>query len=416
MFRLTNPQMRYDWGSVALLPELLGTPGDGRPLAEIWMGAHPSAPSRISLDGRQVGLDEFVTSRPEQALGADLGRGPGAHLPFLLKLLAADRPLSLQVHPTREQAAAGFRAEDAAGIAPDDPSRNYRDSEHKPEMLYALTPFELMAGFRPVPVIRELLAGLRIDDLAPLLAGLDRASPAEADGTPAADAGRPAETESALRSALTALLTAAPQDQRRIVEAVVASARTRSAERVEYARVGDLARDYPGDVAIVASLFLNYLHLVPGDAVFVGAGMIHSYVRGLGVELMATSDNVLRAGLTAKHVDTRELLHLVDFAPGEPARLHPIAVGGGARRYTPPVEDFALWVLAPELAEDGGPAVTVPGPPSGARIALCCAGLASVTSASEHLELRPGQAAFIPAGDGPIDVSASGTVVVACQP
>jgi mannose-6-phosphate isomerase len=397
MHRLSNPWMRYAWGSVDLLPALMGMHPDGLPLAEIWMGAHAAAPSSVAIDGHDVGLDDLIARSPHQALGSAVVQESGARLPFMMKLLAADKPLSLQVHPTREQAEEGYRREDEAGIPLTDPSRNYRDSAHKPELLFALAPFEMLCGFRPIEAIRDVLEGLQVAELDPLLEGLDCADP-----------------EKAVRSALTAILTAEPWHRQSVTQAVVRSARTRSEQRAEYPLVCDLARHYPTDVGIVAALFLNHLRVRPGAAVFIGAGMVHAYLRGLAVELMATSDNVLRAGLTAKHVDVQELLRLVDFAPGEPEALSP-ARSGAAAIFTPPVRDFALWTYAPGPTADRGADVTVDGPSSGARIAVCCEGQCTLIRQTERLELRPGQAAFIPHADGPLMITAAGTAAVACS-
>jgi len=398
VFLLTNPWLRYAWGSVDLLPALLHQHPDGRPVAEIWMGAHEALPSSIEVDGLEVALDEFVDGAPDRALGAKTVGRSGTHLPFMLKFLAAGQPLSLQVHPTREQAEEGYRREDTAGIAIGDPTRNYRDREHKPEMLYALTPFEMMCGFRPVAVIRELLEGLGVRQLDALVEALD-----------------PDDPQGALRSALTGLLLADPAVQLGVTRAVVTSARAHRDERPEYALVGELAENFPHDIGIVASLFLNLLRIEPGDSVFIGAGMIHSYIRGLGLELMAPSNNVLRAGLTAKHVDIPELLRLVSFEPGEPEHLRP-ARPDAAAVFTPPVQDFALWTYLPATPGDFGTLVTLAPPAAGARIAVCCAGHCTLTRLDERLVLAPGESAFIPDSDGPFEISATGTVAVAYAP
>lgn len=397
MYTLTNPWLRYAWGSVDLLPALLHQRPDGRPVAEIWMGAHAALPSSIMVQDRQIALDEFVEGSPDEALGSDVARRVGAQLPFMVKFLAAGQPLSLQVHPTRAQAEEGYLREDAAGIPVNDPTRNYRDREHKPEMLYALSAFDMMCGFRPVEVIRELLTGLRVPELDPIVAQLEAGDPQEA-----------------LRSALTSLLTAEPAVQQRVTAAVVGSSLARRDERPEYRLVVELAESFPNDVGIVASLFLNVLRVAPGESVFIGAGMIHSYIRGLGLELMATSDNVLRAGLTAKHVDAPELLRLVSFASGEPENLRPTP-SGGAAVFTPPVTDFALWTYLPTPDEVGTRVTLVP-PASGARIAVCCAGHCTLTCGDQRLVLQPGESAFIPDSDGVIEMTATGTVAVAYAP
>ena len=398
MYLLTNPWLHYAWGSVDLLPTLLHQHPDGRPVAEIWMGAHSALPSSIEIDGQDVGLDDFIERSPQLALGTQIVKGSGTHLAFMMKLLAAGQPLSLQVHPTRGQAEEGYRREEAAGIRLNDPTRNYRDSEHKPEMLYALTKFDMMCGFRPAGVIRELLAGLDVVELGSLCESLADADP-----------------EVALRSALTELLTADARRQQLLTRAVVGSARAHSEQRPEYRLVGELAEHYPGDIGLVASLFLNYLQLVPGESVFVGAGVIHSYLRGLGLELMATSDNVLRAGLTSKHVDVPEVLRVVTFTPSEPEQLQPVR-SGSASIFNPPVPDFALWTYTPSSATDFGTLVTLAGPPAGARIAVCCAGHCTLVCHDERLVLQPGQAAFVLDADGPVEISATGTVAVAYTP
>jgi len=398
VYRLTNPTMNYAWGSVDLIPALMGATPDGRPVAEVWMGAHPAAPSSVEVDGRAVHLDDYIADGPQNALGARAGAAPAAHLPFMLKLLAAAKALSLQVHPTRAQAVEGYERENAAGIALDDPARNYRDREHKPEMLWALTEFDMMCGFRPAAAIRALLTDLQVPELAPCVAALSAGEPAQA-----------------IEEALTLLLTASPEHQRVLTAGVVGAALAYPEPRPEYTLVRDLAHLYPGDIGIVASLFLNQLRIYPGESVFVGAGLVHSYVRGLGVELMAASDNVLRAGLTPKHVDVPELLHLVDFAPGEPQRLTPHPAGG-ALAYLPPIKDFALWTYRNEDADADAASPVLTGPAAGPRIALCCSGRATVTRAAEQLELSPGESLFIPDSDGPVTIAATGTLAIAYLP
>jgi mannose-6-phosphate isomerase len=403
VYLLTNPWLRYAWGSVDLLPALLHQRPDGRPVAEIWMGAHEALPSSIEVDGREVGLDVFVDGAPDTALGARTATTAEGHLPFMLKFLAAGQPLSLQVHPTREQAEEGYEREDAAGIPLGDPRRNYRDRAHKPEMLYALTPFEMMCGFRSTDAIRVLLGELQVPELAPILARLGRAD--DAAITP----------EGALKSSLTELLTMARPAQQDLIHAVVMSARARREDRPEYRFVGELAENFPQDVGIVAALFLHYVKVEPGESVYIGAGMVHSYIGGLGLELMATSDNVLRAGLTAKHVDIPELLRLVVFAPGGPERLEPTPTGG-ASVYAPPIQDFALWAYLPPTPGDFGTKVNLAPPAAGARIAVCCAGHCTLSRGTERLVLQPGESAFIPDSDGPFEISATGTVAVAYAP
>lgn len=212
------------------------------------MEAHAAAPSSIEIDGHDVGLNDLIAGLPQQTLGEDIMKEFGAHLPFMMKLLAVDKPLSLQIHPTREQAEEGYRRESEAGPPPTDPSRNYRDSAHKPGLLFALTPCEMMCGLRPVEVARDLLEGLRVEDLDPLLEGLNCPDP-----------------EEAMRSALTAVLTAEPWRQKSVTRAVVSSAQAQLEQRPEYRLMRDLGRHYPNDRGIIASLFLNHLRLRPAN-------------------------------------------------------------------------------------------------------------------------------------------------------
>jgi len=389
--------MHYAWGSVDLLPALMGLRPDGRPVAEVWMGAHPAAPSSIEVGGRRVALDSFIAENTEQALGLEAMTEHGSHLSFMMKLLAAEKPLSLQVHPTRQQAEEGYRREATAGISPTDPTRNYRDSSHKPEMLYALTPFEMMCGFRPVEAIRELLEGLRVESLEPILACLERSHP-----------------EVALRSAFETLLHADPDHRRSVTDAVVTSAHARRGQRPEYLFVVELTEEHPDDVGVVASLFLNHVRIQAGEAVFIAAGVLHSYVRGLGVELMATSDNVLRAGLTPKHVAVQEVLRSVSYVAGVPQPLVPEVVGD-VSVYLPPVSDFSLWVYTPRAAGDDATRTAAAGPPKGARIIVSCGERTVLSRRAQQLVLEPGQAAFIPDADGPFDILTNGAVAVACH-
>uniref|UniRef100_UPI001E612E94 mannose-6-phosphate isomerase, class I n=1 Tax=Streptomyces clavuligerus TaxID=1901 RepID=UPI001E612E94 len=251
------------------------------------------------------GLDEVIAADPVRELGAPAVDRFGPQLPFLFKILAAGAPLSLQVHPDLDQARAGFAAEERAGIPADAPHRNYKDANHKPELICALTPFDGLCGFRPVPVTAELLAGLGVDSLKPY-ADLLHAHPEEA----------------ALREVLTAVLTADPDR----IAATVTEAAT-AADRLggPYAPYARLAHHFPGDPGVIAAMLLNHVRLQPGEALYLGAGVPHAYLSGLGVEIMANSDNVLRCGLTPKHIDVPELLRIVRFTANDPGVLRPEA-------------------------------------------------------------------------------------------
>lgn len=378
MDRLTNTIRPYAWGSTTAIPRLLGIEPTGEPQAEMWMGAHPGAPSRLDRGTGGTTLPDVIAADPEGELGAAAVAKFGPRLPFLLKILAAGAPLSLQVHPDLAQAKAGFEDEERRGIPIDAGHRNYKDANHKPELICALTPFDGLCGFRPPLEAAGLLEGLGVDSLKPY-ADLLRAHPEEA----------------ALREVLTAVLTADRAEMTRTVTEAAAAA-----ERLggPYAPYAGLVHDYPGDPGVIAAMLLNHVRLQPGEAMFLGAGIPHAYIDGLGVELMANSDNVLRCGLTPKHVDVPELLKVVIFEPSEPGVLRP--EGDGEEVYETPIDEFRLsrFVLAPGAA----PRPIAAGAP---QILLCTAG----SPKAGELALAPGESVFVPAGEK-VELSGTGTV------
>jgi len=345
----------YAWGSTTAIQELLDLPVDGTPAAELWFGAHPDDPSHVPVQGRS--LDELIAADPVAALGAEVAERFGGKLPFLLKILAARTPLSLQVHPDLDQARAGYEAEESAGVPRDARERNYHDPNHKPELLCALTEFEALCGFRPVAQTVGLLDELALPELDFLRAALDTPDP--------------------LRAALQA-----------VTERAAADGPLRPAHLA--------AQHFPGDAGILVTLLLNHVRLAPGDAIFLGPGNVHSYLAGTGVEIMANSDNVLRCGLTPKHVDAAEVLAITDFAELAEPRWCADADG----TFTVPVPDFRLTGL--EVAEPGG----LPG--RGPRIVLCTAGSVSVGD----VQLAAGRAAFVPAAGDRVDLTGEGSVFI----
>ncbi|MGW8374668.1 mannose-6-phosphate isomerase, class I [Streptomyces sp. ODS28] len=397
MDRLDNTVRPYAWGSRTAIPELLGTEPTGQPQAELWMGAHPGAPSRVDRGSGGTPLSEIIAADPEGELGEESVRAFGPRLPFLLKVLAAASPLSLQVHPDLAQAKEGFAKEEADGVPLDAPHRNYKDANHKPELICALTPFDGLCGFRRAAEAAELLEGLGTDGLKPY-ADILRARPAS----------------EALREVLTAVLTA---DRAEIAGTVAeaAAAAGRLAESggphaADYRAYASIAHHYPGDPGVIAAMLLNYVTLQPGEALYLGAGVPHAYLDGLGVEIMANSDNVLRCGLTPKHVDVPELLRIVRFEPSDPGVLRPEAGADGAERYETPIDEFALsrYVLAPGGEPRELPAETP-------QILLCTGGALAVHSdiaegdKGDELTLEPGRSAFVPAGER-VRISGEGTL------
>lgn len=376
MDRLDNTVRPYAWGSATAIPQLLGVAPTGEPQAEMWMGAHPGAPSRT---GRGP-LTEVIDAAPERELGSRTVTRFGPRLPFLLKLLAAGAPLSLQVHPDLAQAREGYEDEERRGIPIDAGHRNYKDANHKPELICALTEFDGLCGFRDPLEAADLLAGLDVDSLKPYV-DLLHAQPEEA----------------ALREVLTAILGADPEETAHTVtEAAAACARLGGA----YAPYADIARHYPGDPGVLAAMLLNHVTLQPGEALFLGAGIPHAYLNGLGVEIMANSDNVLRCGLTPKHVDVPELLRVVRFEATDPGVLRPEASPDGEELYETPIDEFRLsrYVL-PEAAAPHDLTRATP------QILLCTAGS---VRAGEHT-LAPGQSVFVPADEN-AEVSGPGTL------
>lgn len=352
---LDGVQRDYAWGSASAIQQMLGLPEDGRPIAELWFGAHPHDPSPVV--GQDATLDALIAADPDGLLGAATVERFGPRLPYLMKVLAASQALSIQVHPTREQAEEGYAREDAAGIPRDAPDRNYRDANHKPELLCALTPFDALCGFRPVAATLALLDELAVPELgfvADLLRGDDP-----------------------LRAAFTAVLT--HEDPEPIVAAV--ARRVADAPDGPFRAAQLAAADAPGDPGVLLTLLLNYVRLAPGEAIYLGAGNVHAYLRGTGVEIMANSDNVLRCGLTRKHIDVAELIKITDFSPLAEPRW--TAVGA---RYDVPVPDFALT----SLDIDGPVGLDDPGP----CIVLCVAGQVAVGDVA----VLAGHAAFVPAG------------------
>ncbi|MFE1251333.1 mannose-6-phosphate isomerase, class I [Streptomyces sp. NPDC058741] len=376
MDRLANTIRPYAWGSPTAIPRLLGVEPTGEPQAEMWMGAHPGAPSRT---GRGT-LAEVIDADPEKELGPAALARFGPRLPFLLKLLAAGAPLSLQVHPDLAQAAQGYADEERRGIPADAAHRNYKDANHKPELICALTEFDGLCGFRDPLESAALLDGLGVDSLKPYV-DLLHARPEDA----------------ALREVLTAILTADPEEMSRTVERT-ATACTRLGGA--YAPYADIAHHYPGDPGVIAALLLNHVRLQPGEALYLGAGVPHAYLSGLGVEIMANSDNVLRCGLTPKHVDVPELLRIVRFHAAAPGVLRPEASPDGEEVYATPIDEFRLsrYVLSEGGADHD---LTRPTP----QILLCAAG---TVRAGEH-ELTPGGSVFVPAGEK-AEVSGTGTL------
>ncbi|WP_367135663.1 mannose-6-phosphate isomerase, class I [Saccharothrix sp. HUAS TT1] len=356
MRKLDTVIREYHWGSRTALADLLGEPSpSAAPQAELWVGAHPDDPSRLAGSG--VPLDAHLAANPAGLLGPRSLAAFGPRLPFLLKVLAVDAPLSLQVHPDREQAAVGFA------------EHGYRDDRAKPEVLLALTEFETLSGFRHPADAVALLDVLDLPALAPLRAALSVG-----------------DTGGALRWALHTA------DADLVVQVAGAAARVPA-----LAHIAPLAEVYPADAGVVAALLLNAVTLRPGQAVHVGAGVLHAHLRGTGVELMANSDNVLRAGLTTKPVDVRAVLALVDHSSG-PATVLDGEGEGPLRTYRTPDPEFRLHRVRP--------GALLPG--DGPQLLLCTRGFIAVRRAGEEVALAGGESAFLPHSPDAAEVAGDG--------
>ena len=371
MFRLGAAVQNYDWGSLTAIPEFLGEASTGRPVAELWFGTHPLGASVVETADGPVLLTDRV-----------------GDLPFMLKVLAPAQPLSIQVHPASALAEAGFAAEEAAGTALSDAARDYKDPHHKPEMVYALTPFETLVGLRPITEAVELLSALDVPIAKSLL---DRS-----------DDGSLAMVEHVLTSGV---------DRDAVDEFVAACAAQLDAGTDlgrGYLTVVEAARIHPSDPGLVVALLLNRITVEPGRSAFIGPGLIHAHLSGLCLEVMASSDNVFRAGLTTKRVNAEGVLASLEAADGGDAAIAPTPVGVATEVFEPAGGLFALAVTS-------GSEDRLPG--AGHRILLCLDGTVDVVSASgEELSLSRGRAAFASADDGELALRGTGKIAQAYVP
>ena len=381
----------YAWGSHTAIAEFTGRPSPTpHPEAELWLGAHPGDPARLEGDDGERSLLDTITADPEGQLGAATRERFGDALPFLAKVLAAEEPLSLQAHPSAEQAMEGFAREDRLHIPISAPIRNYRDRSHKPELLVALGPFEALAGFRPVARSIELLRALTVADLDPFVNLLS--GQADADG---------------LRALFTTWITAPQADLDvlvpRVLDGAVTYLRSGATEFAREAKTAlQLGELYPGDAGVLAALLLNRITLAAGEGIYLPAGNLHAYLHGVGFEVMANSDNVLRGGLTPKHVDVPELLRVLDFTPTDESALRPRSTREGIEIvYDTPAPEFAVSLLRLDGA-DLGHEIDAPSRHDGPQVLLCTEGSVQVHGKSSVLTLDRGASAWVAADDGPI--------------
>ena len=389
----------YAWGSRTAIAEFTGRPAPAaHPEAELWLGAHPGDPAMLDTPDGQTSLLAAIRDDPDGQLGASVRTRFGDVLPFLVKVLAAGEPLSLQAHPSAGQAVEGYEREDRIGLPLSSPLRNYRDRNHKPELLVALSDFEALAGFRPAARSVALMRSLSVPALNPYIALLDDASDA-----------------AGLRALFTTWITAPQPDIDALIPAVLEGAVSylRSGAKefaAEAQTVLELGERYPGDAGVLASLLLNRISLTPGQGIFLAAGNLHSYLNGVGMEVMANSDNVLRGGLTPKHVDVAELLRVLDFTPVLDAHVA-TSSDGIECHYQTPAAEFAASVITLD-GEHLGHEVDAPSHHDGPQILVCTQGSVTVRAKSgdgetSEVQMDRGSSAWVAADDGPIRLQAS---------
>lgn len=405
---IENKPRAYAWGSSDALPELLGVNPTGDPQAELWLGDHPDDPAEVAkaTPVKRTTID-LIQADPE-LYGVD-----GGPLPFMLKVLAIGAPLSLQTHPSREQARAGLAREDAAGLPHDAPTRNYRDDNHKPELLVALTQVRALAGFRPVEDARR--------DLSLLAAGARSKGDTEgADALVAATALLRGGDPEAQRGAFITWVFAGGREVEWALAALASNCEA-VGDPGRAVTLSEIFAHHPADPGALVSLLLNHVTLAPGEAVYLPVRHLHAYVSGVAVEVMASSDNVLRAGLTSKHIDTAELLRVADTSTLEQPRFPHVVQGNGLVAWRPDVTDFELLrarVSDPESSRPSreGAAARVSVPASTPLVLIVVEGCVRIARQSELLDevvrARRGQSLYVSAG-GPIELTGDGEVFIA---
>jgi mannose-6-phosphate isomerase len=392
LYVLDSQVRSYAWGSTTFIANLQQRPASGSPEAELWIGAHEGAPSTALVDGRVTSLAELIAKDPIDSLGEAGAARFGSTLPFLLKVLAADQPLSLQTHPSKEWAVWRFAQETLSGISIDDPMRLYKDPNHKPELLCALTPFSALCGFQSITVSAAIFDALKTYSAESVSYWLTSGLP-----------------QNEIVKGLIEYLLGNEAEVAEIVLAARAYLERDHSNDADVVgpleRCVDLDDRYPGDSGAVISLLMNFVALQPGDTISVEAGVLHAYLQGSGIEIMASSDNVLRAGLTSKVVAVEELLAIADFGPRAPSVTRATAFEH-MHTYESPSSDFELRavhltnnILTHEV--------------EGPEIILCVAGYVSLLTETTAVQLSSGEAAFVMASAGRVAMSGHGEVFLA---
>lgn len=401
IYPLKNSILPYAWGSTTAIASLMGQPVPSEaPQAELWMGAHPKAPSQIMTDGRWTFLNEAIENDPANMLGSAVANRFDNRLPYLFKVLAVEKPLSIQAHPNKVMAQKGFAKEERQNIPRDASHRNYRDKNHKPECICALTPFWALNGFKPA----EKVVSLLLEACPTTLKNIDY-SLKETD-------------EIYLKRLMEQLLTLSGDQKKAMIDEALTQTTLAKTESDEVADsswywVDQLAQNYPGDIGVLAPLILNLVRLNPGEAMYLPSGRIHAYLKGTGLELMANSDNVLRGGLTTKHIDVDELLKVAIF---EPLSIQPVQasrIDSSIERYHTPAVEFRLSKMT--LKEGSRHSCRING---GAQIYFCISGIATVSenATNQMIEIRKGQSVFVSGEAEAVHISGEGIFYMASVP
>jgi mannose-6-phosphate isomerase len=377
------------------IQNVLGSPAEEQPLAELWFGAHPTGPSPLIGETGAGDLEAFIAANATVTMGEETAAAFDGKLPFLMKLLAPGQAVSLQVHPSKRNGQLGFERENAAGIPLSAPNRSFKDTNHKPEMVFAITDFEGLVGFRD------------LDDTLTLLGQYEHTRMREIHDILSADA-----SPAGVRACLRALVTLDSADVDCIIDEAVVLAGRGTALASAHATAVELAQSYPGDAGTVASIMLNRVAFAPGECIFVPSGMPHAYLGGLAVEIMANSDNVFRAGLTSKYVDVESLLENVLVNPGPVDLLVGEQPTPVVRIIRPAAREFELI----EVLVSGDSVAEVAG--RGPRIVLCTSGDLELwaNNRTDSITLAPGEAAFASDDDGALSVAGTGQAIIAGVP
>lgn len=376
IYKLKNIIQDYAWGSPDAIPDLLGYKNEeGKPQAELWMGSHRRGSSSICRGSEEISLSEFIKQDPSAVLGNDIASLYG-DLPFLFKVLAAGSPLSIQVHPDKDQAEKGFARENRMSIPPDAYNRNYKDDNHKPEIICAITPFWAMRGFR---TINNILRNFLQADLPSFRGEIEQFS-------------KNPDSEG-LERFFSKIMSLEGEKKSSFIKELTEKAKTIHTDIFDW--VLRLYKKYPEDPAIAAPLYLNLVKLEPGEALYLAAGELHAYLDGLGMELMASSDNVLRGGLTPKYIDRDELKSILNFSGADPQVINPFSGQGNISVYSTPSGEFELSRIilnrnsSYEIAFDNE-----------VQILFIAEGRVSFSADSSTLSAVKGESVFIPHNAG----------------